>query len=69
MMVMLDAEDVVIPMACSVCDAHIHEIGKNPKCRYAKEIMRWYNFDPEKHRMYKCPYNGIFEERGADDGN
>lgn len=69
MMVMLDAEDVVIPMACSVCDAYIHEIGENPKCRYAKEIMRWYNFDPKRHQMYKCPYNGIFEEGGEADGN
>lgn len=68
MMVMLNAE-VDIPMACTVCDAYIHEIGENPKCRYTKEIMRWYNFDPEKHRMYKCPFIGVFEEGGNADGN
>lgn len=67
MMVMLNAKDVVIPMACAVCDAYIHEIGENPKCRYTKEIMRWYNFDPEKHRMYKCPFIGVFEEGGGGD--
>ena len=68
MMVMLH-EDAVIPTVCADCNAYIHEIGENPRCRYTREKMRWYGFDPKKHRMYKCPYNGIFEERGADDGN
>ena len=68
MMVMLNAEDVDIPMTCSDCKrAYIHEIGENPRCRYTREIMRWYGFDPKKHRMYKCPYNGIFEEGGIND--
>lgn len=65
MMVMLNA-DVVIPTTCSGCDAYIHEIGKNPRCRYTREIMRWYGFDTKKHRMYKCPFIGVFEEGGAE---
>lgn len=66
MMVMLH-EDAVIPTVCAGCDAYIHEIGENPRCRYTRETMRWYGFDPKKHRMYKCPYNGIFEEGGGND--
>lgn len=68
MMVMLK-EGVTIPMACADCNAYIHEIGENPKCRYTREKMRWYGFDPKKHRMYKCPFIGVLEEGGTDDGN
>lgn len=66
MMVMLNVEGVTIPTACAVCDAYIHEIGENPKCRYTREIMRWYGFDPKMHRMYKCPFIGVLEKGGTD---
>lgn len=63
MMVMLK-EGVTIPTACAGCDAYVHEIGENPKCRYTRETMRWYGFDPKMHRMYKCPFIGVLEEGG-----